>query len=199
MVVLAKALSGGLMPVSAVLMTDKVYKSVYSSLKRAIVHTSTFSENSLSLRAGLATLDVLEREKLGVRALQLGEQFRQELREALEPFEIVREVRGMGMLSGVEFQPPKKLALRALYEAFHKLHPAMFGQVVVMRMFREKNILTQICGNSFMVLKAAPPLVVNEGQLDEFVIALRDVVQLADTSAAFWTEVLGLAKRAANI
>ena len=85
MVVLAKALSGGLMPVSAVLMTDKVYKSVYSSLKRAIVHTSTFGENSLSMRAGLATLDVLEREKLGARALQLGDQFRQKLMKSISP------------------------------------------------------------------------------------------------------------------
>jgi ornithine--oxo-acid transaminase len=72
----------------------------------------------------------------------------------------------------------------------------MFGQVLVMRMFREKNILTQICGNSFMVLKAAPPLTVREEQLETFVAAVRDVVQLADGSAAFWTEALALAKRA---
>ncbi len=198
-VVLAKALSGGLMPVSAVLMTDKVYRSVYSSLKRSIVHTSTFSENSLSMRAGLATLDVLEREQLGPRAMKLGEQFRVKLREALRPFEIVKEVRGMGLLSGIEFKPPQRLALRALYEAFHHIHPAMFGQVIVMRMFREQNILTQICGNNFMVLKAAPPLVVSETQLDEFVEAIRGIVELADTSAAFWTEALNLARRAVNI
>jgi ornithine--oxo-acid transaminase len=80
MVVLAKALSGGLMPVSAVLMTNKVYHAVYSSLKRAIVHTSTFSENGLSMRAGLATLDVLQQEQLGPRALRLGEEFRAKLR-----------------------------------------------------------------------------------------------------------------------
>jgi ornithine--oxo-acid transaminase len=199
MVVLAKALSGGLMPVSATLMTDKVYRSVYSSLKRAIVHTSTFSENTLSMRAGLATLDVLERKALGPRALQLGEQFRGKLRQALAPFEIVKEVRGLGLLSGIEFTVPKKLSLRALYEAFHRVHPAMFGQVIVMRMFREENILTQICGNNFMVLKAAPPLVVTEAQLDEFVEAIRGVVELADTSVTFWTEALGLAKRAVNI
>ena len=199
MVVLAKALSGGLIPVSAVLMTDSVYRSVYSSLQRAIVHTSTFSENSLSMRAGLATLDVLQREKLGERALRLGEQFRQKLREALYPFEIVKEVRGMGMLSGIEFQSPKKLSLRAFSEAFRKIHPAMFGQVIVMRMFREKNILTQICGNNFMVLKAAPPLMVSESELDEFVTALRDVVELADTSAMFWSESLELAMRATSI
>jgi len=159
-VILAKALSGGLMPVSAVLMTDKVYQSVYSSLRRAIVHTSTFSENSLSMRAGLATLDVLEREKLGPRALHLGEKFRAKLRAALAPYEMVKEVRGMGLLSGIEFVAPRKLSLRAPYEAFRRVHPAMFGQVLVMRMFRHKNILTQICGNNFMVLKAAPPLVV---------------------------------------
>jgi ornithine--oxo-acid transaminase len=199
MVILAKALSGGLMPVCAVLMTDKVYRSVYSSLKRAIVHTSTFSENSLSMRAGLATLDVLEREQLGPRALKLGEKFRVRLREALERFEIVKEVRGMGMLSGIEFRAPLKLSLRVLYEAFHRIHPAMFGQVIVMRMFREKNILTQICGNNFMVLKVAPPLSVSEEQLQEFVEAIRSVTELADASVTFWTEALNLARRAVNI
>jgi ornithine--oxo-acid transaminase len=108
-------------------------------------------------------------------------------------------VRGLGLLSGIEFSAPQKLALRALYEAFHRIHPAMFGQVMVMRMFREKNVLTQICGNNFMVLKAAPPLVVSEEQLDGFVEAIRSVVALADTSATFWTEALNLARRAINI
>ena len=199
MVVLAKALSGGLMPVSAVLMTNRIYHAVYSSLKRAIVHTSTFSENSLSMRAGLATLEVLERQQLGPRALLLGEEFRAKLRLELADFDMVKEVRGMGLLNGIEFVPPKKLAFRALYEAFHKIHPAMFGQIVVMRMFREKGILTQICGNNFMVLKAAPPLMVTEAQLDEFVEALRDVVEMAQTSPSFWTEALGMVRRAVNI
>lgn len=199
MVVLAKALSGGLMPVSAVLMTNKIYNAVYSSLKRAIVHTSTFSENSLSMRAGLATLDVLEREELGPRALQLGESFRQRLRSELADFDMVKEVRGMGLLSGIEFVPPAKFAFRAMYEAFKQIHPAMFGQIVVMRMFREKGILTQICGNNFMVLKAAPPLMISSGQLDEFVTAIREVVTMAQTSPAFWTEALNMVRRAAKI
>jgi ornithine--oxo-acid transaminase len=198
-VILAKALSGGLIPVSAVLMIDKIYHAVYSSLRRAIVHTSTFSENSLSMRAGLAALDVLESQELGPRALELGENFRAKLRIALAPFEMVKEVRGMGLLSGIEFVSPKKLSLRVPFEAFNRIHPAMFGQIVVMRMFREKNILTQICGNNFMVLKAAPPLVVTEAQLDEFVAAISGVMELAHTSATFWSEALGLARRAAKV
>jgi len=75
----------------------------------------------------------------------------------------------------------------------------MFGQTIVMRMLREKNFLTQICGNNFMVLKAAPPLVSTEAQLDEFVSAIRDVAGLADSSPALWTEALALARRAARI
>src|SRR5581483_5619580 len=93
MVVVAKALSGGLIPVGALLMSDAVCNSVYSSLKRAIVHTSTFSENVLAMRAGLATLDVLEREKLGERARRLGPELRRKLTDALAPFEMVRDVR----------------------------------------------------------------------------------------------------------
>jgi ornithine--oxo-acid transaminase len=199
MVVLAKALSGGLIPVSAVLMTNKIYHAVYSSLNRAIVHTSTFSENSLSMRAGLAALDVLQDEQLGPRALHLGESFRAKLRRELAGFDMVKEARGMGLLNGIEFVPPKKLAFRALYETFNKIHPAMFGQIVVMRMFREKGILTQICGNNFMVLKAAPPLMVTSEQLDEFVEAIRDVVEMAQTSLTFWTEALAIVRRAVNI
>ena len=199
MVILAKALSGGLVPVSAVLMTNKIYHSVYSSLKRAIVHTSTFSENSLSMRAGLATLDVLQNDELGPRALNLGEAFRTKLRRELAGFDMVKEVRGMGLLTGIEFVPPKSLAIRALYEAFQAIHPAMFGQIIVMRMFREKHILTQICGNNFTVLKAAPPLTVSIEQLDRFVQAIREVVELAETSPKFWTEALAMARRAANI
>jgi len=198
-VILAKALSGGLVPVSAVLMTGAVYKSVYDSMKRAIVHTSTFSENAIAMRTGLATLDVLEQEQLGERALRMGDAFRQKLRDALGGYEMVKEVRGLGMLSGIEFQTPSTLRLRLPFEAFKKIHAGMFGQVIVMRLFRDWNILTQICGNNFMVLKAAPPLVATEEQLDSFVKAITAVVDVMHTSSSFWTEALSLAGRAVNL
>ena len=199
MVVLAKALSGGLIPSGALLMSDDVYSSVYTSLKRSIVHTSTFSENSLAMRAGLATLEVLEREHLGDRALSLGDYLRTRLREALAGYEMVREIRGIGMFSGIEFTAPKKLGLRIPFETFLKIHPGMFGQVIVMRLFRDKGFLTQICGNNFMVLKAAPPLVVEQEDVDEFVRAVAGVVDLMHSSNTFWTEALGMARRVVNI
>lgn len=199
MVVLAKALSGGLVPCGAVLMSNQIYDSVYGSLKRSIVHTSTFSENNLAMRAGLATLDVLEREHLGERAASRGEYLRERLRAALSGYEMCGEIRGIGLLNGIAFQAPHKLSLRLPFETFAKIHPAIFGQLVVMRLFRDQNILTQICGNNFMVLKAAPPLVVEERQIDEFVRAMTAVAELTHTSASFWTEALSLARRVANI
>jgi ornithine--oxo-acid transaminase len=199
MVVLAKALSGGLVPVSAVLMTDQIYRSVYDSLKGSIIHTSTFGENGLAMRAGLATLDVLEQEQYGDNARAMGEYLREQLRKKLAGFAMIAEIRGLGLLCGIEFRAPSQMSLRVPFEAFRAIHPGMFGQILVMRLFRDWDILTQVCGNNFMVLKAAPPLTVTGEQIDRFVEALGSVVELMHSSPAFWTEALGLARRAANI
>ena len=198
-VVLAKALSGGLIPLGAVLMSQPVYESVFDSLRNAIIHASTFSENSISMRAGLATLEVLERYRLGQRAANAGEDLRQRLPSALSGYDMVKEVRGVGLLSGIVFGAPQRLKLRVPFEAFRKIHPGMFGQVLVMRMFRDYGFLTQICGNNFMVLKIAPPLMVTDEQVDGFVSAICNVIEDAHSSSTFWSEALGLARRAINI
>ncbi len=199
MVILAKAMSGGLIPCGAVLMSREICDSVYSSLPRAFVHTSTFSENSLAMRAALATLEVLESEELGRRSIEAGEYLASKLREAIGGFEMVKEVRGLGLLMGIEFQAPRQLRLRIPYQAFAAVHAGMFGQILVMRMFRDMGFLTQVCGNNFMVLKVAPPLVATGAQFDAFVDAIRRIVQLADSPGAFWSEALGLARRAVRI
>ncbi|HEV3396906.1 MAG TPA: aspartate aminotransferase family protein [Xanthobacteraceae bacterium] len=195
MVVLAKALSGGLVPSSAVLMSDAVCDSVYSSLRRALVHTSTFSENGLAMRAGLAALDVLDEERLGARATAAGERLRRTLAERLTKYEMVGDVRGLGLFNAIEFKAPRSLKLRLAFESFAKIHPALFGQILVMRLFRDHRIMTQVCGNNFMALKVSPPLVVDDSQLDRFVSAVEQVVNLMHTSGGFWSEALGIATR----
>lgn len=199
MVILAKALSGGLVPSGAVLMTDPIYESVYGSLRRAIVHTSTYSENSLAMRAGLAMLEVLDEEKLAEQALEAGEAFRARLRERIGGYEMVAEIRGMGFFTGIVFEAPRSLAMRLSFQAFQRVHPALFGQMLVMRMFREHGILTQICGNNFLVLKAAPPLNASTESLEQFVTAIDQVLGLVHSSTRFWQDALALAARAARI
>jgi ornithine--oxo-acid transaminase len=180
-------------------MSDSIYKSVFGSLRNAIIHASTFSENSISMRAGLATLQVLDRYRLGERGAQIGEGLRLRLRSALSDYEMVKEIRGAGLLSGIVFVPPQRLKLRVAFEAFRKIHGAMFGQVLVMRMFRDHGFLTQVCGNNFMVLKVAPPLVVTDEHVDAFITAIHQVVDLAHSSNTFWSEALGVARRAIDI
>jgi ornithine--oxo-acid transaminase len=151
------------------------------------------------MRVGLAVLDTLERENCEVHSAVMGTYVRRRLREALADFEMVQEVRGEGLFSGIVFRAPKKLSLRLPFEAFTTIHQAMFGQVLVMRLFRDHGILTQICGNNFMVLKVAPPLTITQEQIDTFVEAVTHVVKLAHSPGTFWSEALGLARRATNI
>jgi ornithine--oxo-acid transaminase len=186
MVILAKALSGGLIPVGAVLMTDQVYGSVYSSVRRAMVHSSTFGENSLAMRAGLSTIEVLEQEGLGERALKLGESFRERLRESLSGYEMVSEVRGLGFFTGIAF-------------AQSRTHPGIFGQMIVAQLFREHDILTQMCGNNSMVLRATPPLNCDEKSLDRFIVAMAQVMEFVHSSKKFWQDALRLAIRAVKM
>ena len=196
MIVLAKALSGGLVPCGAVLMTDSIYRSVFHSLRRAFIHTSTFSENSLAMRAAIATVKVLDREMLAQRSESMGRALREGLHKALAPYEMVKEVRGEGLLCGIEFQPPRRPAIRISFGACRAIHPALFGQMLVMRLFTEKNILTQICGNNFMVLKIAPPLVISEEQLNYCVTSIREVVEAIHSPGAFWSDAFRLGRRA---
>ncbi|MFQ5700213.1 MAG: aspartate aminotransferase family protein [Acidobacteriota bacterium] len=198
MVVLAKALSGGLIPTGAVLMSDAISRGIYSSLSRSFIQASTFGENNLSMRAGLATLRVLEKEKLGDRARVLGEYMRRRLTEELGEFEMIAGVRGLGLLDGIVFRPPHGLKLRTFHAAFTRIHPGMFGQMVVSDLFRGRNILTQICGNNHMVLKAAPPLVVTKHQVDRFVGALRGCMQAVHKGIAFWKGGLAMIPRSAR-
>jgi ornithine--oxo-acid transaminase len=199
MVVLAKALSGGLVPSGAVLFSDAIFESVYSSLSRAFVHTSTYSENGLAMRAGLATLDVLEDERLGTRAAATGEYLRDALRRRLSRYEMVADVRGLGLLSAIAFRTPRSLRLRASFEALARVHAGLFGQMLVTRLFRDQDILTQICGNDFMVLKVAPPLVVSEMQVDRFVDAVEQVIDDVHSSIWLWADALGLVARLTRV
>lgn len=199
MIVLAKALSGGLIPVAAVLMTEDIYDAVYGSLRRAIIHTSTYSENGLAMRAGLATLEVLDREHLVERAYDMGKYLRTRLKDALAPYQMVTEVRGLGLMNGIVFAPPHQLRLKLAFEACKAIHPGMFGQMIVRRLFNDHQILSQICGNNFMVLKVAPPLVVTEDQLETYVTAITSVVDALHSSTAFWSDALDLGRRAFHV
>lgn len=102
-------------------------------------------------------------------------------------------------MNGIVFQPPRRVGLRLSFNAFKAIHAGMFGQMIVRRLFHEHQILSQICGNNFMVLKVAPPLVVTDAQVDAYVDAISSVVEAIHSSSASWSDALELGQRAVGL
>lgn len=176
LVTLSKALSGGYVPVGAVLASRPVFDRVFDSMRHAVAHGSTFGPNDLASAAGLATLAVLEDESLVERSARLGEHLLELTRPLVERHEVVREVRGAGMMWGIEFGRPRGAAARRLWDAVEAREPGLFTQLVVGPLFHEHRILTQAAGHRMNVLKALPPLVTEEAEIERFAAALDDVI-----------------------
>jgi ornithine--oxo-acid transaminase len=195
---LGKALSGGYAPVSAVLMRDEVHASVFSSLARSFVHFGTYSENNLALAAAWATLDVLEDEDLVARAERTGRALLERLRPLRERYELVHDVRGVGLFVGIELGRPRALGPRATFELLDRMHGGLVGQMIVMALFRRHGILAQLGGHNVRVLKLMPPLGIGAEEVDRIADALEETLAASQRfPGAMWSEALELARRAA--
>jgi ornithine--oxo-acid transaminase len=177
---IAKALSGGYVPVGAVLASRPVMDAVFDSMERGVVIGSTFGGNDLAAAAGIATLQVIEREGLVERAARLGDLLLDLTRPLVERFEIVREVRGLGLIWAIELGPPSGRAARRLWDAIERRQPGLFAQLVTVPLFRDHHVLTQVAGHHMNVIKALPPLITPEEDIQRFASALEDVLAGAE-------------------
>src|SRR2546430_10680055 len=137
MVLLAKALSGGHVPVGAVLMRKWVFDKVFNRMDRAVVHGSTFGKNDLAMAAGIATLDVLAAESLIENAARTGERLLQGFAAMVPRYELLCEVRGKGLMVGVEFGPPTSFALKASWNMIETTSKGLFCQLISIPLFKE--------------------------------------------------------------
>ena len=177
LVPIAKSLSGGYVPVGALLMSRAVHEAVFDSMEHAVSHGSTFAPNELAMVAGLATLHELDEQGLVERSARLGERLLEETRSLVDGFEVVREVRGLGLMWAIEFGEPS--SGRMSWRMIERMQPGLFAQLVVVPLFSEHRILSQVAAHKLAVIKILPPLVVTEHDLDYFVDALRATVKRA--------------------
>ena len=175
-VVLSKALSGGYVPVGAVLVRDWIYAKVFSSMERAVIHSSTFGKGGLSMVAGLATLASLNDQQLMKRAVQIGDRLGNAIQAMAPRFEFIHEVRWRGAMLGIEFAAPRSLALRSAWSMAHRLDRNLFPQAVTMPLFSDHRVLTQVAGHNVDVVKLLPPLVLSDDDIDWFLRAFEDVM-----------------------
>jgi ornithine--oxo-acid transaminase len=180
LVTLSKALSGGYVPVGAVLCSRRAFEGTFDTMERSVVHGSTFGNNDLGAAAGLATLEVIERERLVERAARLGERLLELTCQLQERFAIVREVRGLGLIWAIELGPPAGRAARRIWETIERRQPGLFAQLVTVPLFRDHRILTQVAGHHLNVVKVLPPLTVEESELERFAAALEQVLEAAE-------------------
>lgn len=197
MICLSKALSGGLVPIGAVLVSRTAFDAVFDGMERAVRHGSTFGGNDLAAAAALATLRVLDSERLCERAERLGTLLLELTSPLVERYEVVREVRGLGLMWAIEFGPPSGGARRSVWNAVERAQPGLFSQLITVPLFHDHKIFCQVAGHRMNVVKILPALVVEESELRRFAAALEEVVESAERlPSAFARFGLSMSRRA---
>jgi len=179
MILISKALGGGLIPSGAVIATNKVFLSVFNKMDRCVVHSSTFGKNSLSAAMGLATIWVLENEGLMDRATMIGNKIQAGVRELMPKYEMLGAVRGRGAMIGIEFKEPRSLSLKMGWSLLHTLDSSLFPQMIVIPLMRDHRILTQTSGKGQDIIKLLPPLVMSDEDIAWFLKAFEETLKLA--------------------
>jgi ornithine--oxo-acid transaminase len=179
-VCVAKALSGGLVPIGAALVSRAAFEKVFDGMERAVRHGSTFGGNDLAAAAALATLRVLDREDLIAHARRMGALLLELTRPLEERFEVVRDVRGLGLMWAIEFGPPGGASARRLWETVERRQPGLFSQLITVPLFHEHQILCQVAGHHMNVIKALPALSIEEAEVRRFAAALEETIAAAE-------------------
>jgi len=187
MVLLAKALSGGHVPVGAVLMRKAIFDKVFNRMDRAVVHGSTFAKNDLAMAAGMATLEVMQVERVIENAARMGERLLRDLSALCGNYELLKEVRGKGLMIGVEFGSPSSLKLKASWNVLETASKGLFCQLITIPLFKDHKILTQVAGHASHTVKLIPPLILNDADCGWIVRAFDAVIADSHRASAVWS------------
>ena len=196
LVCVAKALSGGYVPVGATIGKDWIFKKVYSSMDRVLVHSASFGSNAQAMAAGLAVLSVMENEQIIANVWATGERLRSRLAALTEKYEMLAEVRGRGLMIGIEFGRPRSLKLRSRWAMLQAARKGLFAQMVVVPRLPRHPILTHVSGAPREVIKLIPPLIIGEREVDRFVDAFTAVMDDAHNGGLVWDFGKTLVKQA---
>jgi ornithine--oxo-acid transaminase len=177
LVPIAKSLSGGYVPVGALMMSRAVHEAVYDSMEHAVSHGSTFAPNELAMAAGLATLHELDEQGLVEHTARLGEKLLRDTQPLVDELKVVKDVRGLGLMWAIEFAEPDSGSIS--WRLIERMQPGLFAQLVVAPLFAKHRILSQVAAHKLAVIKILPPLVVTEEDIDYFVDALTVTIKRA--------------------
>jgi ornithine--oxo-acid transaminase len=188
MVLLAKSLSGGHVPVGCVMTRKWIFDKLFDRMDRAVVHGSTFSKNDMAMAAGIATLEVMQADNLIDNAARMGERIVSGLSQLIPKYELLKEVRGRGLIIGIEFGPPQSFALKASWNLLEAANKGLFCQLITIPLFKDHKILSQVAGHGLHVVKLLPPLLITEADCDRIIGSFDQVIAAAHrVPGAVWS------------
>jgi ornithine--oxo-acid transaminase len=118
------------------------------------------------MAAGIATLEVIKEERLVEQAARRGAELKMALTRMVAGYELMKEVRGKGLMIGVEFGPPKSLRLKASWNLLETANKGLFCQLITVPLFKDQKILTQVSGHGSHTIKLLPPLTITQEDCD---------------------------------
>lgn len=160
MMTLAKGLTSAYVPMSAAVISEKVWEVLQKGSPEIgpFAHGYTYGGHPIAAAAGMKTLDIMEREKIVDHAAEIGVYFQKRLREAFADHPLIGEVRGVGLIAGIELIKDK--AGKVPFDLSDKIGPRMSKLLI------EEGLISRGIVNT---LAFSPPLVIDEGEVDEMV------------------------------
>ena len=173
---LGKALGGGLLPISAMLTRSELFATAYGKdFETAEAHNSTFSGNAACCVAALAAVELLT-DELMARVQQVGEGMRQDLRAALHDSPLLGEIRGTGLVVGIELRDPGHPWLSFEHFGMAELggHPTI-GLLLCHRLYK-RGFFCFVCGHDWRVLRLQPRFTIEPARVAAFVAAVTEEI-----------------------
>ena len=144
-----------------------------------MVHSTTFSQNDLAAVCGLATLEVIREEGLVENSARMGEYILDQFRELGKKYEMIKEVRGKGLMIAIEFGEPRSLALKTGWKMIHRINKSLFCQSILVPLIMDHHILAQVSGHGGDIIKLLPPLMIDRNDADRVIHAFDQVLAAA--------------------
>ncbi|UNC91913.1 aspartate aminotransferase family protein [Candidatus Contubernalis alkaliaceticus] len=173
---LAKSLGGGIMPVGAMITTDLIWQKAYGSIDKCLIHTTTFGGNTWAMASCLAALEVIEEEGLAQQAQEKGVYILEKLEGFKNKYDLVKDVRGRGLLIGVELNSAEGTLNKISGGLVKNLSKDFTGALITGELLNRYNIIVAYTLNNPNVIRLEPPLNISYEQIDYMLDSLEKVL-----------------------
>ncbi|HOB90999.1 MAG: aspartate aminotransferase family protein [Bacillota bacterium] len=173
---LSKSLSAGVIPIGAFVTTPEIWDRAYGTMETALLHTSTFGGNTFACAAGMVAIQLAVEKNVSDNAREMGEVLINGLRELASKYSLIKEVRGRGLMVGVEFAQPEGLANRLTGGLAASLSHEYVASLVAGELLNKHRIVTAYTLNNPNVIRLEPPLIVERYHIDALLNALDEIL-----------------------